>query len=198
MTVTVHDLSELMTPAQDDEILIWDVSAGQAMKIKRSVLIGALLTGGGTVATGGFTLTVPATGTPALLALAQSFTAQQTFTSNTRVRPHEASNLWSIDASHGAGAVVPNTYVFQLSADHTFAGLVLIVNDTDGQAGLFLCAGGQVVEIADGGSVYSKTKDTGSSTNVYYDGGSQEYRIQNNTGASRTYHIFTVRIRATS
>ena len=55
MTITVHDLSELMTPAQDDEVLIWDVSAGQAMKIKRSTLIGALLTGGGTVATGGFT-----------------------------------------------------------------------------------------------------------------------------------------------
>lgn len=37
------------------------------------------ITGGGTVALGGFTLTVPATGTAALLATSQTFTAAQNF-----------------------------------------------------------------------------------------------------------------------
>lgn len=41
------------------------------------------ITGGGTVALGGFTLTVPATGTAALLATANTFTANQTITTGT-------------------------------------------------------------------------------------------------------------------
>jgi len=76
--LTVDGLGELTSPAANDEIGIWDVSANQYMKITRSTLVGATLTGGGTVATGGYTLTVPATGTAALLATAQTFTKKQT------------------------------------------------------------------------------------------------------------------------
>lgn len=75
---TVDGLSELTSPAANDEIGIWDVSANQYMKIRRSTLVGGTITGGGTVATGGYTLTVPATGTAALLATAQTFTKKQT------------------------------------------------------------------------------------------------------------------------
>jgi len=72
--LTVDALGELASPAANDEIGIWDVSAGQYLKIQRSVLVGGVITGAGTIATGGFTLTVPATGTAALLGTAQSFT----------------------------------------------------------------------------------------------------------------------------
>ncbi len=65
--LTVDGLGELTSPAANDEIGIWDVSAGQYLKIRRDTLVGGVITGGGTVATGGFTLTVPATGTAALV-----------------------------------------------------------------------------------------------------------------------------------
>lgn len=61
--LTVDALGELTSPAANDEIGIWDVSAGQYLKIQRSTLVGATITGGGTIALGGYTLTVPATGT---------------------------------------------------------------------------------------------------------------------------------------
>lgn len=75
--LTVDGLGELTSPAANDEIGIWDVSAGQYLKIRRDTLVGGTITGGGTVATGGFTLTVPATGTLALLGTANVFTAAQ-------------------------------------------------------------------------------------------------------------------------
>jgi len=74
---TVDALTELASPATNDEIGIWDVSAGQFKKIQVANLIGATITGGGTIALGGYTLTVPATGTAALLATANTFTAVQ-------------------------------------------------------------------------------------------------------------------------
>lgn len=195
---TIHDLSELMTPAQDDELAIWDLSAGQTLRIKRSTLVGGQLTGGGIVATGGFTATMPATGTVAMRGIANTFTADQTFSASIKARPHEASDQWSIDAGYGSGAVVPDTYVFQFSASKTFSGLVLIANNTTGQGAVFMCAGGQVAEVADASNSYSKTKDTASSTNVYYDAGLGEFLLQNKTGAAVTYRIFSIRIRAST
>ena len=64
--LTVDGLGELTSPAANDEIGIWDVSAGQYLKIRRDTLVGGTITGGGTVATDGYTLTVPSTGTAVL------------------------------------------------------------------------------------------------------------------------------------
>jgi len=63
---TVDALAELTSPATNDELGIWDLSAGQFKKIQVANLLGAMITGGGTIALGGFTLTVPATGMAAL------------------------------------------------------------------------------------------------------------------------------------
>ena len=54
--------------ANDDEIWIWDVSAGQLKKTTRAELIG-----------GAYVLIVPASGTVDLLGVAQTFTAEKTF-----------------------------------------------------------------------------------------------------------------------
>jgi hypothetical protein len=70
--------NELVTVGANDLIGVWDVAAAQYKRAKRSNLVGATITGGGTLATGGFTLTVPATGTAALLGRAQTFTQLQT------------------------------------------------------------------------------------------------------------------------
>ena len=81
--VTINGLTETTTPGASDFVGIWDVGAGQFKKVKRSNLVGATITGVGTIATGGYTLTVPATGTAALLDRANAFTTYQTITSST-------------------------------------------------------------------------------------------------------------------
>lgn len=133
-----------------------------------------------------------------MLDQANTFTAAQTYNDEINVRQHTTTEKWSIDAANGTTLTMSNGYTFQFSAASAFAGLVMVLNTTDGQMGVFTCAGGQVAEVADAGGGYSKTKDTASSTNVYFDAGSGEYRMQNNTGGSRTYHIFTIRLRAAS
>lgn len=66
-------------PAADDYIPIWDVSGNAPKKALRSALVGAVLTGGGTIATNGKTLTVPESGTVPLPTLPQTWTARQAF-----------------------------------------------------------------------------------------------------------------------
>ena len=133
-----------------------------------------------------------------LLTVANTFTADQTFNAEVNVRQHTTSNLWSIDVANGTTVTAANGAVYQFSATTVFSGLVVVANATDGAIAMFLCGGGQVAEVADASNVYSKTKDTASSSNLYYDGASGEYRLQNNTGGSRTYSIFSVRMRASS
>lgn len=77
--INYNDHASKAAPTVDDFIPIWDVAAGQSKKATIANILNARLTGGGIVATGGFTLTVPATGTAALRGAAQSFTATQTF-----------------------------------------------------------------------------------------------------------------------
>jgi hypothetical protein len=206
--VTINGLGALATPASDDYIPVWDSSAGTTLKIRRDTFVGGIVTGGGTLATagytltlassgalnlGGFTLAAGASGTAALSDVATTFTAAPTFSSDINVRTHSASNLWSIDAANGAGSTLADTATLSLSGDGTFQGLVMIGSTVDGQVGLFMVGGGVVAEVADGGGTYSNTKDTGSSTNVYFEGGT--YLVQNKTGVERTYTIFSIRLR---
>jgi len=121
-----------------------------------------------------------------------------TVTGEINVRQHTTMEQWSLDCANGTALTMANTFVFQFSDASVFSGLVVINNTTDGGGGVFMCSGGVVTKIADGSSVYSTTKDTASKTNLYYDAGSSEYRMQNNTGGSRTYNIFTIRLRAAS
>jgi hypothetical protein len=71
--------------ASGDLFPLLDVSASagsQGSKITRDELrIGLGITGGGTLATAGYTLTLPATGTAVLLGTANVFTVAQTFAS---------------------------------------------------------------------------------------------------------------------
>ena len=106
--------------------------------------------------------------------------------------------LFRSDCANGTALTIANTFVFQLSDASAFSGLVILNNATDGGGAVFMCSGGTVVKMADGNSVYGTTKDTASKNNLYYDAGSNEYRLQNNTGGSRTYNIFSIRLRAAS
>lgn len=62
--VTINSLTELATnPAAGDFVPIWQVSSAQYKKITAANLFPFTVTGGGTIALGGFTFTVPKTGT---------------------------------------------------------------------------------------------------------------------------------------
>jgi len=76
--VTYNDHTTDTSPTNSDLIPFWDVVAGVAKKTTRANLVGATLTDGGTIVTGGYTLTVPATGTAALRDKANTFTQPQT------------------------------------------------------------------------------------------------------------------------
>jgi hypothetical protein len=64
---TINDFTDLgTTPAAGDFFAIWDLDAAAQKKVDYTNLLGFTVTGGGTIATGGFTFTIPATGTPLL------------------------------------------------------------------------------------------------------------------------------------
>jgi hypothetical protein len=97
MPSTIRDLTELTTVAVDDYILISDTSdvTNRDKRISKANLVGANITGGGTIALGGFTFTVPASGTPSLLGTAQAFTALKTFSAG--INLGQATNLTYLD-----------------------------------------------------------------------------------------------------
>lgn len=64
---TITQLTATTSAATADEIPIWVAGSAVTRKITKANFLQGAFTGGGTVATGGFTLTVPATGTAALL-----------------------------------------------------------------------------------------------------------------------------------
>ena len=124
--------TELVSVGANDWIGVWDVAAGQYKKAKRSNVVGATITGAGTLATGGFTLTVPATGTAALLARAQTFTALQTLSAGltfggTTLSAY-AEGIWSPDLQFG-GAKVGLTYSSVVGL-YTRIGRLVVANAT--------------------------------------------------------------------
>lgn len=60
---TINDLTAATSAATDDFVPIWRASNGDTRKITKANFIGATFTGAGTLATGGFTLTVAGTST---------------------------------------------------------------------------------------------------------------------------------------
>ena len=134
----------------------------------------------------------------ALLNATNTFASAVTFQNEINMRQHINPNGWSLDAADSATLTMSSGVVFQFSPGGTFSGLIIIVNATDGGIGVFAVGGGVVVKIADGSNVYSTTKNSAAKTNVYFDGTVGEYLMQNNTGGSRTYSIFSIRLRSAS
>lgn len=75
---TINGLTVTTSAAAADLVPIWVAGSAVTRRITKVNFIGATLTGGGTIATGGYTLTVPATGTAALREASNIFTATQT------------------------------------------------------------------------------------------------------------------------
>lgn len=78
--VTVNALTETTAPAANDVVGIWDLAAGQYKKVKVSNLVGATILNGGTLDLGNKTITAPASGTLALIDVAQTYSAEMAVT----------------------------------------------------------------------------------------------------------------------
>lgn len=101
--VTINGLSvTISSPASNDLIGVWSTGGSNYGKATIANILALAVTGGGVVATGGFTLTVPATGTAALLATAQTFTKTQTIAPSSTSDGGFAINM---PASSGASAM---------------------------------------------------------------------------------------------
>ena len=190
--LTVDGLGELASPAANDEIGIWDVSAGQYLKIRRDTLVGGTITGGGTVATGGFTLTVPATGTAALRGADNNFSAAQTMQAGINVGV-AASALIRQTGGVVRQAIETNTIANNGALVVTTANTALvIINDaTDGAVAIVSVAGGAGTVIAGSASIFTGASGTASRLNIYYSCGIGVV-IQNLRGSTVTVSAFVV------
>jgi len=88
---TITQLTATTSAASSDEIPIWVAGSAVTRKITKANFLQGAFTGGGTVATGGYTLTVPATGTAALRGVANTFTAAQKFQCAASVLPIDSN-----------------------------------------------------------------------------------------------------------
>ena len=76
--ITINGLTAYTNPQSGDFIGVWDIATSQYKKVTRANLVGLNVVGSGTIDIGSFTLTVPTTGTAALLERINVFTVRQT------------------------------------------------------------------------------------------------------------------------
>lgn len=190
--LTVDGLGELTSPAANDEIGIWDVSAGQYLKIRRDTLVGGTITGGGTVATGGFTLTVPATGTAALRGADNNFSAAQTMQAGIGVgvagallaRPMQGVIRQKLE-----NVTIADSGTLTISADATARGLFLLYDASEGNVAVGV-AQGATVTLLYGGASFATTADNAGTMNIYTSG--NNIIVQNKRGGSRVIQVWLV------
>jgi hypothetical protein len=180
---------------------------------------------------GTYTLTIPATGTAALLGTAQTFSAAQTFgsvltapgikpasDSTTAVQLQSAAGtaILTVDTTNGAVLVpqlqidssnyyldayshgglrlrslnvaIENDAAWSMSAGMN--GFLFVLTTTDSHGALFYLRSSANIatEVLDPYSVFSITKDTANSMNVYAEG--TTYTIQNKRGGTKNVMIF--------
>jgi len=75
---TINDLTVTTSAASGDFVPVWRASNGDTRKITKANFMGGVLTGAGTIATGGFTLTLSSSGTLALAGFSLTVGANST------------------------------------------------------------------------------------------------------------------------
>lgn len=181
------------TPVGADEILYWSVGGGYQRRSTIASMIGATLTGSGTIATGGFTLTLTAnsslnghiSGGGTLALGGYTLTAPATGTVVTADGTQTLTNK-TINNIKMTYVSLTNTQIAPLTTWTPLTQSFLVVNDfSNGYFATFQVRGGANVtnEISDPSTKFSHTAGTGSSINVYYLGGTG-YVIQNNSGGT--------------
>ncbi len=183
--VTYFNHTTAASAAGTDYVPIWATGASAPRKVLVSNLLGGTMTGGGVLATGGFTLTVAASGTVALLDVAQTHTAAETFTqvnigtsggATAITKPADGHTLMSLDSvvlTAGAKFTFPPT-----------GGLLVLYSSSAGRSAVYALTSTTVTAIAQDASGFSTTMGTGSRINVYHNGAN--FEIENGFATSRT------------
>ena len=106
------------------------------------------------------------------------------------------SNQWQLDlaptASGGSNFItLANGATYDLAVG---SGIISVYSNDGYAAGVYLAAFGGTYAIVNAAGT-SNTFNNASTVNIYYNLGTDRYRIQNNTGASRNLYIGTIRLR---
>lgn len=193
MTKTINGLTVTTSAAAGDFLPIWRASNGDTRKITKANFMGGVLTGAGTIATGGFTLTVGAnssisgnisgSGTIATAGFTGTLPATGTLVTTAASQTLTSKKIDSIGMNYVS---MSNTQIAALTGWTSLNNGFLVVHDlSNGYIGTFQMRGAANVtnEISDPSTKFSHTAGTGTSINVYYLGGTG-YVIQNNSGGT--------------
>ena len=106
------------------------------------------------------------------------------------------ATTWGLDISGNTSYTIANNAILTLASG---SGLLTVYESTGAGACYNWLVFGSVVQTNISGTLFTTTKDTANKINIYYDaGGSNNYTIQNKTGASVTLHIGTMMARNTN
>lgn len=128
----------------------------------------------------------------AVVANANTLTNTNTFSGNTRVRPHIIDDAYSLDVSHDTLTLTAGGLI---SLGTAFAGFLVVTEETSGGTAAFLLGGGAVVKLGNSAGTFGTAVGSAgdNSINVYF---STTYRIINRYTGTRTLKVFSVRTRA--
>lgn len=189
---TINTLdTELTTVGANDLIGVWDVAAAQYKKAKRSNVVGATITGGGTIALGGYTLTIPATGTAALRGADNNFSAAQTMQAGINVGVAGALlSLFADGVIRQAldGATLANDATLEIGSRPR--GLVYVDAAVIGACALYSVDSAGSTLIAGMSTYFGTAAGTASKFNVYNNAG--KLTLQNKYGSASSVMVLVI------
>jgi len=152
---TINDLTVTTSAASGDFVPVWRASNGDTRKITKANFMGGVLTGAGTIATGGFTLTLSSSGTLALAGFSLTVGA------NSTVNGSLVGNMT------GSGTVATGGFTLTVGANSTINGSV--VGSMTG-AGTIATGGFTLTVPATGTAALLGTAQTFSALNTFSSG----------------------------
>ena len=118
--------------------------------------------------------------------------APSSITAATFVASGLSTSKWQYDGA-GAGTIaIANNGTVDLA---TGSGMVFVHNDSSGTIGVFLCFAGSTTIVSDPSGVFSVASGAAGKTNLFFNGGTAAYRLENKTGGAVNYYVTTIRTR---
>lgn len=194
--ITINDASLAQLAAgqvaADDVIPVWDVSAGAMKRATRENLVGANITGQGTITTNGKTVAAPADGTLALLEAAQAYTAKPTFaagvTGGSQANVNDDAAFYiPTPANAGLMVLMPTNYMAQ------GAGIIAFrcQNGSAGQAAVVAGGAGNVLDTRTDVALTGTTGTDGKIT-VSSNANNERIYVENRSGGVRSFAWFFI------
>lgn len=111
------------------------------------------------------------------------------------VQPKQVpSTAWGVDFAAPAATPIAASGTYDVASG---SGLIIIHDDTTGDAAAFLTYGGNVTKLGGAAAIVSGAPGA-SETGLFYNAGTVKYRIQNGYAVSHNYFISTLRTRNSS